>query len=127
MIKEVKQSIRLINIFTIFHVLIVYFSERFGISDEWLLSFFTVTMVVILGFSFEVSFDVIMTLTILTVIAGFLFGTLGSKIIELSQIKWMCRFSNEIVTLFITQFIGWISIFISIRKSKLYTNHELDE
>lgn len=125
MIKELKKSIRLINIFTILHVLIVYLSKKYGLTDEWLLSFFTITMVVIIGFHFETPFDVIMTLSILTVIAGFLFGSLGSRAI--SHIAWISKFSNEIVTLFITQFIGWISVIISMRKSNIYITHEDEE
>ncbi len=109
-----------VHIFAIAHALSCYLFRLGGLSDAYILSVLTVSMVVIIILFFKVSLDVLVSLLLISSLAGFYLGTHGAVLIQ-SFFSVSVISSHIITTFFVTEIIGWL-VFIIVRKPKKNEN-----
>lgn len=112
--RDIKFVSVIVHIFALAHALSCYLFRINEISDAYALSVLTVSMVVIIILFFKVSLDVLVSLLLISSLAGFYLGTHGAVLVQ-SILSVNILWSHIITTFIVTELLGWL-VFIIVRK-----------
>lgn len=118
---DVKRDLRFLNItislFALIHALVCYVLRSMSIDDGLFLTILTIGMIVILINFFNGTVDVFLSLSLLSILAGFYLGTKGADLVYLVLPDFPIL-THVIATIMVTVFLGWAVYFILRKRIK---------
>ena len=115
---NVKRDLRFlyitINLFAFIHAAVCFILLSLNLDDGLFLTILTIAMIVILIYFFNGTTDVFLSLSLLSILAGFYMGTKGADLIYI-LLPGYSILTHVIATIVVTEILGW-SVYFILRK-----------
>lgn len=101
----------IVHVFAITHALVCFILRSNGVDDGIFLTILTLLMIIILINFFNGTIDVFVSLSLLSLLAGFYIGTKGADVIAI-LIPENEVITHVLATFAVTEILGWMVFFI---------------